>query len=303
VSYELLRLSRFAFDCKGRKTKTVSIHTKAVRMIPKGLHIGTSGWSYKKDWAGVFYRGSSSMLQQYLDYFDTSEINSTFYALPKPSFVKHLADSLGENVFFTAKLPRAVTHDNRLDLSGEGGKVLDDYFSLMAPLQKHLAVLLIQLPPWEPSRLADLESFLAKLDPKFRYAIEFRHESWLTEHIWKTLEDHRIGYVIVDEPKLPIDLRVTTDFAYVRWHGHGSRPWYNYRYSLDELEQWRPRLGELSDEAEAVVGYFNNHFSGNAPLNALQMLKLMNLANPRQEAKLERMSGRDEAVQASLDEY
>jgi uncharacterized protein YecE (DUF72 family) len=125
----------------------------------------------------------------------------------------------------------------------------------------------------------------------------------LTERIWKTLEDYKVGYVIVDEPKLPIDLRVTTDFGYVRWHGHGNRPWYNYRYSMDELEEWQPRLTQLGDMTEAVVGYFNNHFSGNAPLNALQMLKLMNLATPVQEAKLERIQGRGAAVQASLDEF
>lgn len=288
---------------RGRKTETPAFRVIEVDMIPKGLHIGTSGWSYKKDWGGVFYRGSTSMLQQYLEYFETAEINSTFYALPKPSFVRHLTTSLSGDVFFTAKLPRVVTHDSKLDLSDEGGKVLSEFFSLMAPLKKHLGVLLIQLPPWEPSRLADLESFLRNLDPKFRYAIEFRHESWLTECVYKTLEDYRTGYVIVDEPKLPIDLRVTTDFAYIRWHGHGSRPWYNYRYSMEELKEWQPRLMKVSDMAEAVVGYFNNHFSGNAPLNALQMLKLINLTNPRQEAKLERMESRGDAVQASLEEF
>jgi uncharacterized protein YecE (DUF72 family) len=272
-------------------------------MIPKGLHIGTSGWSYKKDWAGVFYHGSLPMLQQYLDYFDTAEINSTFYALPKPAFVQHLASSVRSSVFFTAKLPRAVTHDNRLELSGDGGRALNEFFSLMTPLEKHLAVLLVQLPPWEPSKLGDLESFLSGLDPRFRYAVEFRDESWLNERIWKTLEAYNTGYVIVDEPKLPIDIRVTTDFAYIRWHGHGIRPWYNYRYSMEELQEWQPRLTQLSDMTKAVVGYFNNHFSGNAPLNALQMLKLMNLATPPQEAKLERIQGRGTGVQSSLDEF
>lgn len=108
----------------------------------------------------------------------------------------------------------------------------------------------------------------------------------MNEHVWKILEDYNAGYVIVDEPKLPIDIRVTTDFAYVRWHGHGIRPWYNYRYSIEELQEWQPRLTQLNDMTKAVVGYFNNHFSGNAPLNALQMLKLMNMATPPQEGSL-----------------
>ncbi len=69
--------------------------------MKKGLHIGTSGWSYDKDWRGTFYASSGPMLKQYLSYFETAEINSTFYALPQPNFVKHLT-TLDQKVFFTA---------------------------------------------------------------------------------------------------------------------------------------------------------------------------------------------------------
>ncbi len=72
--------------------------------------------------------------------------------------------------------------------------------------------------------MADVESFFSGLDDSFRFAIEFRHESWLNDRVWKLLEDYGIAHVIVDEPKLPISLRVTTDFSYIRWHGYGSRP-------------------------------------------------------------------------------
>ncbi|MFX1271554.1 MAG: DUF72 domain-containing protein, partial [Promethearchaeota archaeon] len=89
-------------------------------MSRKGLHIGTSGWSYESDWKDVFYYSGKSLLQQYLAIFETAEINSTFYALPQPNFVKHLT-SLKEGKFFTAKLPKKVTHDSRLNLLGEGG--------------------------------------------------------------------------------------------------------------------------------------------------------------------------------------
>ena len=90
--------------------------------------------------------------------------------------------------------------------------------------------------------MGDLETFLSFLDSSFRYAIEFRDESWLTNEVWNLLEDYGIANVIVDEPKLPIDLRITTDFSYIRWHGHGENPWFNYRFSIEELEPWVPRL-------------------------------------------------------------
>lgn len=242
------------------------------------------------------------MLQQYLAYFETAEINSTFYALPQPKFVNHLA-SLDESYFFTAKLPKKVTHDSRLDLSGEGGATLTEYFKLLEPLHERIPVLLIQLPPWDISTMADLETFLSALDPSFRYAIEFRDFSWLKNNVWNLLEDYGIANVIVDEPKLPIDLRITADFSYIRWHGHGENPWFNYRFSVDELEAWIPRLEKITDNVETTFGYFNNHFAGNAPLNALQMLSLLGVINRRQDRKLESMLEADAFQQTSLDEF
>lgn len=267
-----------------------------------GLHIGTSGWSYAKDWKGVFYTSTASMLRQYLTLFHTAEINSTFYALPKPNFIKHL-EHIGSEKFFTAKIPKKVTHDHRLDLTGEGGEVLGQFFELMQPVREKVPVLLIQLPPWSIDSMADLETFFSSLDSGFRYAIEFRHESWLVPEVWNLLESYGVAHVIVDEPLLPINLRVTTDIAYVRWHGHGLRPWYNYRYEEEELEEWLPRLEEVSGKSSLVLGYFNNHFAGNAPLNALQMLSILGEANERQQRKLVSMTKSMASQQTTLDDF
>lgn len=273
-----------------------------MRLMRKGLHIGTSGWSYDKDWKGIFYATGGSLLMQYLAYFKTAEINSTFYALPQPRFVKHLS-SLDENVFFTAKLPKKVTHDTRLDLTGEGGDTLHEFFRILEPLHSRIPVLLIQLPPWEMSKMADLETFLSALNPSFRYAIEFRDESWLVGKVWALLEEYGIANVIVDEPKLPIDLRITSNFSYIRWHGHGENPWFNYRYSVEELEAWIPHLDQVTSSVETTFGFFNNHFSGNAPLNAFQMLSLLERITPKQQVKLDRMLKASSTTQATLDEF
>ncbi len=151
--------------------------------------------------------------------------------------------------------------------------------------------------------MADLETFLSALDPSFRYAIEFRDFSWLINKVWNLLEDHGIANVIVDEPKLPIDLRITADFSYIRWHGHGENPWFNYRFSIDELESWIPRLEQVTDSVRTTFGYFNNHFAGNAPLNALQMFSLLGTIGRRQERKLESMLEADSFQQTSLDDF
>ncbi|MFW9789073.1 MAG: DUF72 domain-containing protein [Candidatus Thorarchaeota archaeon] len=268
----------------------------------KGLHIGTSGWSYEKDWKGTFYTSGGSMLKHYLSVFYTAEINSTFYALPKPNFVRHLS-SLDENVFFTTKLPKKVTHDNRLNIQGEGGETLTEFFRILEPIHERIPVLLIQLPPWEISTMGDLETFLSFLDTSYRYAIEFRDQSWLVNDVWNKLEDYGVANVIVDEPKLPIDLRITADFSYIRWHGHGENPWFNYRFSIEELTDWVPRIEEVTDSVETTFGYFNNHFAGNAPLNALQMLSLLKKISPKQQVKLDRMLKAADTTQSTLDSF
>lgn len=48
------------------------------------IRIGTSGFHYKH-WVGTFYppkTAASKMLEYYLRYFDTVELNNSFYRLP-----------------------------------------------------------------------------------------------------------------------------------------------------------------------------------------------------------------------------
>jgi hypothetical protein len=106
----------------------------------------------------------------------------------------------------------------------------------------------------------------------------------------------------VDEPKLPPELHVTTDFAYIRWHGHGTRPWYNYDYSIKELKTWVPKIKEVSEKANVVYAYFNNHFKWQvkkgkskwgypgAVKNAIEMLDLLDKATEEQKMILERIN-------------
>jgi hypothetical protein len=75
--------------------------------------------------------------------------------------------------------------------------------------------------------------------------------------------------------------------AYFRWHGRGTRPWYNYRYSIDELEPWIPKVKEAAGKTETVYGFFNNHYHGYAVENCLQVLEMLGVLTPEQtEAKV-----------------
>ena len=109
------------------------------------------------------------------------------------------------------------------------------------------------------------------------------------------------AYTIVDEPLLPSDIHLTSDIAYLRWHGKGSRPWYDYRYGVDELRPWAPKVQTIAEKVQKVYGYFNNHYHGYAVENCLQIMEMMGSLEPRQvEAKAKIESYRKNSVQQTF---
>ena len=270
--------------------------------LDDGIFIGTCGWSYP-EWQGLLYSSTKNLLEQYLTYFDVTEINTTFYGTLSFSTIERFKHNLRQNQFFTAKLPHQITHIHKLQMNSDARIVLFDFLEKMKPLQPELKVILLQLPPWDIDKLGNLEDLLAILDKDYRYAVEFRHPSWLSNGTYKLLEDYNAAYVIVDEPILPIDLRITTDFTYIRWHGHGTNPWYNWRYSDQALEEWKIRLEMIHDRVSSIIGFFNNHFFGYGPTNALQLLEKLGQSTNQRREKMEKLLSLLDVEQTSLDEF
>jgi uncharacterized protein YecE (DUF72 family) len=250
--------------------------------------LGTSGWSYT-EWEGPFYqKGEKTKLRAYSRVFNTVEIDSTWYRLPSKGTVMGWLRYSPSGFVYTAKVPKTVTHDKKLGLKGDVRVDLEAFFELMRPLQLggKLGCLLIQLPPSYDFNPDNLESFFQRLDPMFRFAVEFRNLSWMREETWLLLSKYRIAYVIVDEPLLPPDVRLTADFAYFRFHGRGDDPWFDYKYTEEELDRWVPKVEAAADKVKRVYGYFNNHFHGYAPENCLYLVeKLGVLSNQQRMAK------------------
>ncbi|VVB53448.1 Uncharacterised protein [uncultured archaeon] len=256
------------------------------------IRLGCSGWDYR-DWAGVFYRDKEeSKLRAYSRIFNTAEINSTFYSYPQPGIVFGWAKYTPQDFKFAVKLNRLITHEKILEISKGVEDDLKRFMELMKPLQESgkLACILIQLPPGMKFRKDRIEEFLKILPCDMRFALEYRNEAWLTEQAHDLLRDYNVAAVAVDEPLLPPDIRLTSDIAYVRWHGRGEKMWYHYHYSKDELAAWIPKLKEMSKSAD-VYGYFNNHYYGYAPENCIDVLEMLEMATPEQKEMRQHISG------------
>jgi uncharacterized protein YecE (DUF72 family) len=117
-------------------------------------------------------------------------------------------------------------------------------------------------------------------------AFEFRNQTWLKEQTFQFLERNKIGFCIVDEPKLPKLMpylpRTTSEIGYFRFHGRNSN-WFNvptsvrydYLYSEAELKEFLPDIQNISQKTAKTLIFFNNCHAGSAAKNAAQMARLL----------------------------
>jgi uncharacterized protein YecE (DUF72 family) len=256
--------------------------------LAEQVRVGTSGYSFA-DWVGNFYpRGTKSgdFLAYYARHFDTVEVNSTYYGIPHPKVLDQMQKKTPEGFHFVVKLNQAMTHERSRDAA-----LYHQFLAVLEPLKaaNKYDGLLAQFPTGfrrAPDTMAHLETLRELLHDEPLH-VEFRHRSWLTPELAAWLRERRMGYCVVDEPKLPglmpPDLLVTSSDAYVRlhgrnaktWYGHGRDARYDYDYSEAELREWLAKLRELADQARRTYLFFNNCHAGQAARNAKLMQELL----------------------------
>ncbi|MBA3465782.1 MAG: DUF72 domain-containing protein [Gemmatimonadaceae bacterium] len=260
------------------------------------IRYGPAGFQYK-DWAGVVYPDPKPArfdpLRYIARYFDTVEINSSFYGPPSArtaaSWVKRVAEN--GDFRFTGKLWQRFTHQRAAWSAGEADEVRAGFDVLMTAGQ--LGAVLLQFP-WSFRRTDENREWLGDVVSAFReypLVVEVRHSSWLVPDFFRALEDAAIGFVNIGQPlyrdSIGPSAHVTSHVGYVRVHGRNYREWfseqasveqrYNYLYSADELAPWAERTKEIAaDPALADVFVItNNHFRGKAVANALMLKALV----------------------------
>jgi len=259
------------------------------------LCVGTSGYSYT-EWAeaGFYPPGTKAaqMLPLYAREFRITELNYTWYQMPKADAVERQRRTAGVSPAFrfAAKLTRTMTHE-----IAESGWRLQaaQYREGVTPLLQagQLAAVLVQLPP-DFARTTANRQYLAALLQELNglpLAAEFRHASWNEPRVFEELARRQVALVAVDEPALPglfPPLPVVTNaaFFYVRFHGRNAKGWrsgqqqskFDYDYTDAELRDWiTRRIEPMAQQAGQGLLFFNNHVRGQAPKNAKQLIRLL----------------------------
>ena len=235
--------------------------------------IGTSGWVYPH-WRGTFYPQKlpqAQWLQYYAEHFPTVELNNSFYRLPTEQAFQSWHSRSPEGFRYSVKASRFITHVKRLKNVAEP---VETFLSRARYLDDKLGPLLFQLPPGMQRDDERLESFLSMLPRRFRYVVEFRHESWLDDTVFDMLRRYNTGLCVFDMPGLACPLLATADFAYVRFHGASGL--YSSCYSDEELDSWALKIAELAKGRDEVYIYFNNDADGFAIQNAKTLTRKLN---------------------------
>jgi uncharacterized protein YecE (DUF72 family) len=243
----------------------------------RAVHLGCSGWNYAS-WKHEFYGGLPARLwlEHYAQHFDTVEVNSTFYRLPRREVVADWERIAPEGFVFAIKASRYLTHIKRLSELGAG---LDRFYERLEPLlgSPKMGPVLWQLPPTFKRDDERLASALARLDrTRERHCFEFRHPSWFADDVYALLREHGAALVIGDRPEVhAFQTQVlTADWTFVRFH-YGSRG-RRGNYSETELREWAERIRDWRRSVE-VFAYFNNDWEVFAVRNALRLQEMLAL--------------------------
>ncbi len=242
------------------------------------VYIGTSGWIYA-DWKGRFYPAElpdRERLSFYSRRFGTTEINSSFYHIPRPATFRGWAARVPEGFRFAVKVHRSITHLRRLKNSAE---IWREFLDNARELGAKLGPFLFQLPPSLRADAGLLESMLDGIRGKSpgaapRVAFEFRHTSWFDPEILDLLRTYDACLVRAHSARYPTAPdEATADYVYMRLHG--PRQMFASSYSMPELAAWAESIRSWVNRGKDIFVYFNNDFQAEAVENALVLASML----------------------------
>jgi uncharacterized protein YecE (DUF72 family) len=281
------------------------------------VRIGTCGWSYptgRGSWNGVFYppatmraRRRFDELAYYAEHFDTVEVNSTFYRVPRLATTRSWVARTPRAFEFSVKLHQAFTHPAMaarasgsvpaVRPAGEGAvpavtqRDADEFRESIDPLAHagKLGALLVQFPPSfkQTPRSVEYLEWLLRAFCDYSLAVELRDRTWsdTVKTTLTLLSEFRAAWVQIDEPKFRFSVRQNrlpnvTGFYYMRLHGRNAEKWwkhdqsedrYDYLYSPEELRPFAETVTAVRTLVRKAYLYLNNHFAAKAVADAVEL--------------------------------
>ena len=260
------------------------------------IRVGPAGWSYP-DWDGTVYPRTKPKdfhgLPFLARYTTCLEVNSSFYALPKPKIVGRWADRLApfDGFLLIVKLYQGLTHAPWDETTARGQA--QAFLEALQPLQakRRLAGVLVQFPITFLHGREELHRLgrIRRLLEDQRLILEVRHHSWFEPPVLHELRGLGYSLAYIDLPQAwnhpPADHEPTGPIGYLRLHGRNEAAWfspqagrdqkYDYLYTKPEIGQLAYKVDSIAKRSEETYVVTNNHFQGKAVANALELRYLL----------------------------
>ena len=203
------------------------------------------------------------------------------------SWARRLSDM--DDFQFSVKVFQGFTH-GRSGSHDEARRFIDAFMPLVSAGK--IGAFLLQFP-WSFKNTAENREWLERLSGWFSgqpTAVELRHGSWNNATTLKLLEDSNLAFCNIDQPVIgdsvpPTEYVTDHRLAYIRLHGRNRRNWfgknvgrderYDYLYDETELGEWSQRASRIIGRAQKLFIVTNNHFKGQALVNAFQLRNLI----------------------------
>lgn len=241
------------------------------------LHIGTSGWSYK-DWLGVYYPDGikqSEYLMHYSKEFNTVEIDSTFYAVPRVSTVENWYNRTPNEFIMSPKVHQVITHEKRLKDCRDEWQI---FIETMQLLKHKLGPVVLQFD--YKFNFSDhfeaLKNFLTENNQPVRLCVEIRNRDWHNPAFYDLLRDFNIALVLNDLYYMPRVTEITAEFTYIRLLGNRKQipdDFSHVRINRDkDIDWWANWIEQFIEKELEVYVYSNNRYQGHAPATVRSLL-------------------------------
>lgn len=221
------------------------------------IFVGCGKWGIP-EWVGPLYPEGTrekDYLSQYVQKFNSIELNGTFYRLSRSSLEKWAEEASGHDFQYCPKWSQRISHFKRLDDVEENTQYFIDSVALLGD---HLGCSFMTLPPnFGPKHIQRVKDFINLIPEKYPAQIEFRHKDWFEESTFKqlvsALKERQLGAVITDVAlrRDVLHMCLTTETAFVRFNGYALHP-----TDFQRLDSWVDRLERWINKGVAKIYFF-----------------------------------------------